>query len=70
MDAHRIERISEDVITQYGLPLGLVAVRTDGLHWRVIVRDHSRRAIEITLPGDITTGALRNLLKERLEAAC
>ena len=68
MDVHRIERISRDVITQYGLPFELVGVHAEGSHWRVVLHDSGRRMVEIDVAGDVAAGTLRALLKERMEA--
>jgi hypothetical protein len=64
----RIERLTRDVIGDYGLTMEVVVVRHEPPHWQVIVRDASRRAFTIDIPDSSTVAELRERIKDRLIA--
>ena len=64
----RIERLTRDVIADYGLPVEVVVVRHIPPHWQVIVREASRRVLTIEIPDSSTVAELRERLKDRLIA--
>lgn len=64
----RIERLTRDVIADYGLPMDVVVVHHEPPHWRVIVRESDRRMLTIEIPDSSTITQLRERLKDRLLA--
>lgn len=68
IDAARIDRLTRDLIAQYGLPLELVTVRHQPPAWQVIVSQPSGRILTIELSDTSTVRQLRERLKARLLA--
>jgi len=64
----RIERLTRDVIGEYGLSMEIVAVRHEPPNWQVVLREASHRVLTIELPDSSTVAALRERLKDRLIA--
>ena len=69
IDSSRVDRLTRDLISEYGLPLELVTVRHRPPAWQVIVSETSGRILTIELPDTSTTRQLRERLKARLLAA-
>jgi hypothetical protein len=65
----RVDRLTRDLIAEYGLPLELVTVRHRPPAWQVIVSETSGRILTIDLSDTSTVRQLRERLKERLLAA-
>jgi hypothetical protein len=59
IDASRIDRLTRDLIAEYGLPLELVTVRHQPPAWLVIVAERSGRILTIELADTSTVRQLR-----------
>jgi hypothetical protein len=68
IDPSRIDRLTRDLIAEYGLPLELVAVRHRPPAWQVIVSETSGRILTIELSDSSTVRQIRERLKARLLA--
>ena len=64
----RIERLTRDIIGDYGLAMEVVVVRHTPPHWQIIVRDANHRVLTIEIPDSSTVAGLREQLKDRLIA--
>jgi hypothetical protein len=62
----RIERLTRDVIADYGLSMDLAVVHHEPPHRRVIVYESDRRMLTIEIPDSSTITQLRERLKDRL----
>jgi hypothetical protein len=69
MDLQRMERLTRDVIGEYGFPCDVVTVRESGSHWTVTVRLQARHVVEFEIPKG-TPAQTRQRLVERLDEAC
>ena len=64
----RIERLTRDIIGDFGLAMEVVVVRHAPPHWQVIVRDADHRVLTIEIPDSSSVAGLREHLKDRLIA--
>ena len=64
----RIERLTRDIIGDYGLAMEVVVVRHVPPYWHIIVRDANDRVLTIESPDSSTVAGLREQLKDRLIA--
>ena len=64
----RIERLTRDIIGDYGLAMEVVGVRHEPPNWQVIVRDATHRVLTIEIPDSSSVARLREQLKDRLIA--
>jgi hypothetical protein len=69
MDVRRVERLTRDVIALEALPFILMAVHEDGRERvNIAIRAADGRTVTIQTASTITPAALRQLVRERLEA--
>ena len=65
-DIARVERMTRDIIGDFGLPIELVTVIEDGDTWRVVVRDASHRVLDVPCSRTSDARQLREQLTARL----
>lgn len=68
MDASNLERLVDNVATDFGLPFQVISIAALDTEWTIVVRDTARRRPLRFSVHDGQAAAVRSAVKHRLEA--